>query len=149
MNEHLISSKEMAQFVASGYLKFEEMVPKDLSDACLEDMKNHRGYLEVGTPFEETWPKGTPLGDVFRLPQVKGLIHSLVGPNPVYDHHAVHLLRANSMAGPNMHQDSVIDFRENYFDIQLSFFAHDTPDEMGGTFLIPGLAFPKRAHVRG
>ncbi len=50
MNEHLISSKEMAQFVASGYLKFEEMVPKDLSDACLEDMKNHHGYLEVGTP---------------------------------------------------------------------------------------------------
>ena len=67
MSEHLISSKEMAQFVASGYLKFEEMVPKDLSDACLEDMKNHRGYLEVGTPFEETWPKGTPLGDVFRV----------------------------------------------------------------------------------
>ena len=58
MNEHLISSKEMAQFVAAGYLKFEEMVPKDLSDACLEDMKNHRGYLEVGTPFEETWPHG-------------------------------------------------------------------------------------------
>ncbi len=141
MNEHLISSKEMAQFVASGYLKFEEMVPKDLSDACLEDMKNHRGYLEVGTPFEETWPNGSPLGDVFRLPQVKGLIHSLVGPNPVYDHHAVHLLRANSMAGPNMHQDSVIDFRENYYDIQLSFFAHDTPDEMGGTFLIPGSHF--------
>ena len=73
MNEHLISSKEMAQFVAAGYLKFEEMVPKDLSDACLEDMKNHRGYLEVGTPFEETWPTGSPLGDVFRLPQVKGL----------------------------------------------------------------------------
>ena len=83
----------------------------------------------------------TALGDVFRLPQVKGLIHSLVGPNPVYDHHAVHLLRANSMIGPDMHQDSVIDFRDNYFDIQLSFFAHDTPDEMGGTFLVPGSHF--------
>ena len=59
LSEHLISSKEMAQFVASGYLKFEEMVPKDVSQACLEDMKNHRGYLDVGTPFEETWPKGS------------------------------------------------------------------------------------------
>ena len=132
MNEHLISSKEMAQFVSAGYLKFEEMVPKDLSDACLEDMKNHRGYLEVGTPFEETWPTGSPLGDVFRLPQVKGLIHSLVGPNPLYDHHAVHLLRANKMTGPNMHQDSVIDFRENYFDIQLSFFHTTRPTRWGG-----------------
>ena len=40
-----------------------------------------------------------------------------------------------------MHQDSVIDFRENYFDIQLSFFPVDTPDEMGGTFLIPGTQY--------
>ena len=34
-------------------------------------------------------------------------------------------------------------FRENYFDIQLSFFPADTPDEMGGTFLIPGTQFRK------
>ena len=40
-----------------------------------------------------------------------------------------------------MHQDSVIDFRENYFDIQLSFFPVDTPDEMGGTFLVPGTQY--------
>ena len=33
MSKHLISSKEMAQFVASGYLKFEDMVPKDLCAA--------------------------------------------------------------------------------------------------------------------
>ena len=45
------------------------------------------------------------------------------------------------MKGPNNHQDSVIDFRENYFDIQLSLFPADTPDEMGGTFLIPGTQF--------
>ena len=149
MNEHLISSKEMAQFVASGYLKFEEMVPKDLSDACLEDMKNHRGYLEVGTPFEETWPKGTPLGDVFRLPQVKGLIHSLVGPNPVYDHHAVHLLRANSMAGtehaPGLgHRLSRELLRHPVVVLRARHARRDgrhLPDSR--------LAFPKRAHVRG
>ena len=35
MNEHLLNSKQMAQFVASGYLKFDDMVPKDLSEACL------------------------------------------------------------------------------------------------------------------
>lgn len=141
MSQQLITSKQMAQFVASGYLKIEEMVPKDLCTACLEEMRHGKGYLAVGTPFEETWPKGTALGDTFRLPQVQGLIQSLVGPDPLYDHHAAHLVQAGQMRGPDMHQDSVIDFRENYFDIQLSFFPADTPEEMGGTFLIPGTQF--------
>ena len=139
--EHLISSKDMARFVASGYLKYEDMVPKDLSEACRKEMGNSSGYLTVGAPFEETWPKDTALGEAFRLPKVKGLIHSLIGPKPLYDHHAAHLVRANTNMGPNMHQDSVIDFRQNYFDIQLSFFPVDTTDEMGGTFLIPGTQF--------
>ncbi len=76
MSEHLLSATQMAQFVASGYLKFEDMVPRDLCDACLGEMQHNNGYLAVGTPFEETWPKGTALGDAFRLPQVRGLIHS-------------------------------------------------------------------------
>jgi hypothetical protein len=138
MNEHLLNSKQMASFVASGYLRLDNMVPKDLCNACLDEMKHHDGYFEVGAPFEEIWPKNTALGDTFRLPQVKGLIQSLVGPDPLYDHHFPHLTKANNTRGPDMHQDSVIDFRENYFDIQLSFFAADTPDKMGGTFLIPG-----------
>ena len=141
MINNRLTSKEMAQFVASGYLKFEDMVPKDLCDACLEEMRHHKGYLAVGAPFEETWPKGTALGDAFRLPQVKGLIHSLVGPEPLYDHHFPHLTKARNTRGPDMHQDSVLDFRENYFDIQLSLFPADTPDEMGGTFLVPGTQF--------
>lgn len=141
MSEHLLSSKQMAQFVASGYLKFEDMVPKDLCEACLDEMKNNKGYLAVGTPFEETWPKGTALGDAFRLPTVKGMIESLVGPDPLYDHHAAHLVKGGVTKGPDMHQDSVIDFRENYFDIQLSLFPADTPNEAGGTFLIPGTQF--------
>ena len=142
MSQHLINSKQMAKFVASGYLKFDNMIPKKLCVACLEEMKNRKkGYYAVGTPFEETWPKGTALGDAFRLPQVKGLIQSLVGPDPLYDHHAAHFKGAKEMAGPNTHQDSVIDFRKNYFDIQLSLFPVDTTGEMGGTFLIPGTQF--------
>jgi hypothetical protein len=142
MSEHLISSKQMAQFVASGYLRLDDMVPKDLCEACLVEMRDHHfGYLNVGASFEDTWPKGTALGDTFRLPQVQGLIQSLVGPDPLYDHHAAHLVKGQQTRGPDMHQDSVIDFRENYFDIQLSFFPVDTPDEMGGTFLVPGTQY--------
>lgn len=141
MKQHLLSSKQMAEFVSSGYLKFENMVPQELCERTLNEMEDMRGFLKVATPFEETWPKDKAIGEVFRLPQVQGLIHSLVGPNPLYDHHAPHRVSAHQPKGPNMHQDSVIDFRENYFDIQLSFFPADTPDEMGGTFLIPGTQF--------
>ena len=149
--QHLISSKDMARFVASGYLKYENMVPPDLCQACLDEMPRSGGYLAVGTSFEDTWPKDTALGEAFRLPKVKGLIHSLIGPDPLYDHHAAHLVKANTTRGPDMHQDSVIDFRENYFDIQLSFFASDTPDEMGGTFLVPGSHFRnvRTGEIRG
>ena len=149
--EHLISSKDMARFVASGYLRYEDVVPKDLCEACREEMQNNKGFLSVGTPFEETWPKETALGETFRLPKVKGLIQSLVGPDPLYDHHAAHLVKAGQLKGPDMHQDSVIDFRENYYDIQLSFFPVDTPDEMGGTFLIPGTHFRnvRTGEIRG
>ncbi len=141
MKEHLLTAKQMAQFIASGYLRIDAIVPKDLCAACLEEMQQHRGYLAVGTPFETTWPKDTALGQAFRLPQVKGLIHSLVGPDPLYDHHGPHLTRGGETKGPDMHQDSVIDFRDNYFDIQLSFFPTETPNEMGGTFLVPGTQF--------
>ncbi len=141
MSAHLLSATQMAQFVASGYLKFEDMVPRDLSAACRQEMESNKGYLVVGTPFETTWPTGTALGDAFRLPQMEGMIESLVGPDPLYDHHAAHLVKAGVMRGPDMHQDSVLDYRENYFDIQLSLFPVDTPDEMGGTYLIPGTQF--------
>ena len=149
--KHLISSQDMAQFTASGYLKYEDIVPKDLCKACRKEMENNKGYLAVGMPFEETWPKGTALGEAFRLPKVKGLIQSLVGPDPLYDHHAAHLVKAHTTRGPDMHQDSVIDFRQNYFDIQLSFFPVDTTDEMGGTFLVPGSHFRnvRTGEIRG
>tara|TARA_B100000886_G_scaffold332436_1_gene285150 strand:- start:658 stop:1023 length:366 start_codon:yes stop_codon:yes gene_type:complete len=75
------------------------------------------------------------------LPKVQGLINSLVGPDPLYGHHGPHLMPAGQLRGPDTHQDSVIDFREDYFDIQLSLFAAYTTDEMGGTFLIPGTHF--------
>jgi group II intron reverse transcriptase/maturase len=39
-------------------LKFEEMVPKDLCEQCLVEMRDNRGYLDVGTPFETTGHRG-------------------------------------------------------------------------------------------
>ena len=141
MINHLLTSTQMASFIAHGYLRFDNIVPLSLCKMCLKEIPQFNGYLSVGMPFEETWPKDTALGEIFRIPVLKGLIRSLVGPNPLYDHHGPHLTNAGELKGPDTHQDSVTDFRENYFDIQLSFFFEDTPNEKGGTFFIPGTQF--------
>ena len=70
MSEHLISSKEMAQFVASGYLRFDDVVPNDLCEGCLEEIREkHFGYLNVGAPFEDTIFKNLTLGPSWRALQ--------------------------------------------------------------------------------
>ena len=50
-------------------------------------MGDYRGYHNVSTSFEETWPTNTALCRAFRLPKEIGLIYSLIGINPLYDHH--------------------------------------------------------------
>ena len=62
MQNNRLTAKEMARFVASGYLKFEEMVPQDLAAACLDEIRNYNGYFAVGTPFDETWPPRHSIG---------------------------------------------------------------------------------------
>jgi ectoine hydroxylase-related dioxygenase (phytanoyl-CoA dioxygenase family) len=79
------------------------------------------------------------------LPEVKGMIESLVGPKPRFDHSAIHKKPANSDSAQILHADAEIDMRENHFDIQLSFFIHDTPKQMGGTRFLPGSHY-RRVH---
>jgi hypothetical protein len=123
------------------YFRFDNIVPLSPCKTCLKEIFQFNGYLSVGMPFEETWPKDTAFGEIFRISIVMGLIRSLVGPNPLHDHHGPHLINAGELKGPDTHQDSFTDFRENYFDIQLSFFCVDTPNEKGGRFFIPSTQF--------
>ena len=75
-----------------------------------------------------------------QLPAIQGIVHSLVGPDPLFDHHAVHVRNPNEGKAQGLHGDSIIDTRE-HFDIQLMYFPHDIPIEMGGTLLLPGSQF--------
>ena len=137
---HLLGSATMAQFIGQGYLSFEEIVPREMCDELLGDIESFQGFEEVGSPFRNLW-KDHVLGDIFRLPRVEGMIHSLVGSDPLYDHHAVHIVPPHTEVGAQLHQDSVTDLRENYFDIQISLFPQDTPPEIGGTAFLPGTHF--------
>ena len=135
-NQYLLNTKQMAQFVADGFLRFDELVPDELNRAACAEMETGVPRGKAGAPLAELWTNAA-IGRVVRLPQIQGIIHSLVGPDPLYDHHAVHTVDAHHEHGQIWHADAIIDTRL-HFDIQLFYFAHDTPREMGGTMFLPG-----------
>ena len=135
--EHLLTSKEMARFAADGFLRFDDLVPDDLNKAAYEQMaQNQIERPASGTALPEIWGDSA-LGQIFRLPKVQGIMESLVGPAPLYDHHAVHTVNANNASGQIWHADAIIDTRM-HFDVQFFYFCHDTPRQMGGTMILPG-----------
>ncbi len=138
--QYLLSSKQMAEFVARGFLRFDELVPDEINRGVMRGIdqqiiKGHRS----GTPLSECY-HGTPIRQLLDLPQIQGLIQSLVGEDPLFDHDAIHVREPNEGKAQGLHADSIIDCR-THFDIQLMYFPHDVPLEMGGTLLLPGSHF--------
>jgi hypothetical protein len=74
---------------------------------------------------------------MLRLPRVQGIIASLAGPDPVYDHDWVHLRDAGDTVDQHLHQDAIVDSTVA-FDIQLFWFPHDVAPGEGGTGFVPG-----------
>lgn len=139
--KYLLTSRQMARFVNDGFLRFDDLVPDDLNRAACDEMEQGiYGVEPMGVPFRDLW-KERAVGKVFRLPEVEGIIHSLVGPDPQYDHHAVHTVNAGHLIGQAWHADAIIDTRRTHFDVQLFYYPHDTPREMGGTMFLPGSHF--------
>ena len=134
--QHLLNTKQMAQFVADGLLRFDELVPDELNRAACAEMEAGVLRGKAGVPMDELW-QDLAIGQVIRLPAIQGMINSLVGPGSLYDHHAVHTVNANHEHGQIWHADAIIDTRM-HFDVQFFYFAHDTPREMGGTMFLPG-----------
>ena len=139
--EYLLTSRQMARFVSDGFIRFDELVPDDLNKAAFAEIEQGLvGGEDHGQPLCDLWPE-LAIGKVFRLPEVQGIIHSLVGPDPLYDHHAVHTVKAGKPTGQVWHADAIIDTRVAEFDVQFFYFSHDTPREMGGTMILPGSHF--------
>jgi hypothetical protein len=139
--EYLLDSKQMARFVAQGYLRFDELVPAHLNEAIMSEIDAGRVKgMPAGTPLSQCYPPPSPVGEMLRLPAVQGIIQSLVGPDPLFDHQAVHVRQPYEGSAQHLHGDSIIDTRL-HFDIQLMYFPHDVPLEMGGTLLVPGSHF--------
>ncbi len=137
---HLLSSVQMAEFVARGFLRFDRLVSDEINQAAVREMEEGLPRIPTGTPLSECYPPPSAIGEMLRLPQVRGIIQSLVGREPGLDHHAVHIRRPRERYSQHLHGDSIIDTRMP-FDIQLLYFPHDVPPEMGGTLLVPGSHF--------
>lgn len=139
--KYLLNSKQMASFVARGFLRFDEMVPNEINQAVMAEIdKGGIKAASAGTPLSQCYPAPSAIGEMLRMPEVQGIIQSLVGPDPLFDHHAIHVRQPNEDSAQGMHGDSIIDTRM-HFDVQLMYFPHDVPLEMGGTLLVPGSHF--------
>ena len=135
---YLLDSKQMANFVSDGFLRFDELVPNKLNKAAYNAMEDRTAQGgSAGAPFSQVWAQDSPMRRIFDMPEIQGIIHSMVGSDPLYDHQAIHIVNAGNHSGQIWHGDAIIDTRM-HFDIQFFYFAHDTPREMGGTMILPG-----------
>jgi len=161
----LLDSKQMASFVARGFLRFDGIVPDDINRQFIDEVgrppeatgeRLMRAYgrllaesglpaVPAGTRLADAYAVDSALGRMLRLPAVQGAIESLVGPDSVFDHHFLHITFPpafyHALGQPNVsqhtHQDSTIDPRRA-FDIQIMYYPHDVTPAMGGTRFVPG-----------
>ncbi len=147
MSAELLSTRQMADFVTNGFLRFEAIVPSDLNERGLEEMQ--RLVVErhgpdglfpphTGTPLSECYPPPSAIGDFLRLPAIAGIIESLLGPEPTFDHDWTHHIPAGSTSIQALHVDAITDSKDPTFDIQLFWFPHDVAKGEGGTRFVPG-----------
>lgn len=159
-NFQRLTTRQMAQFAAKGYLRFDGVVPESLNRAFLDEIGHSDEVTDIvahyakimgssaipivpaGTPLADAYPAGSALARILALPEVAGAVESLVGSRCRVDHHFLHItfppsLTGRPMAAQHTHQDSTIDPRRA-FDIQIMYFPQAVTREMGGTRFVPG-----------
>jgi hypothetical protein len=143
-----LSTREVARFVARGYLEFPALTPDGINQQYLDEMGGGKiPEVAAGTPLSHAYPKGSALARLYAYPPLAAIIESLVGPDPLVDHHFVHLTLgeeqrtgfgfADPLPSQHWHQDSTIDTRQA-FDVQIMWYPHEVTADMGGTRFLPG-----------
>lgn len=154
-DDHRLTTREMARFVADGFLRFDGLVPPELGERVLGELrdlesiklrqavgappgKTELAHPESLTPLSACYPAPSAVGDTLRLPAVQGIITSLVGADPLFDHDFVHKLPAGSTYKQHLHVDAVIDDADPSFDIQIFYYPTEVKPGEGGTRFVPG-----------
>ena len=162
--DHRLTTREMAQFVVDGYLRFDALVPASINERVIDELQllyatKMRQVVETfglnpddvvkapSTPvvhpqsltsLSECYPTPSVIGEMLRLPEVQGIVQSLVGTDPIFDHDFVHYIPAKNPKGQHLHVDAVIDNRHPSFDIQLFYYPTEVAPDAGGTRFVPG-----------
>ncbi|MGA8116212.1 MAG: phytanoyl-CoA dioxygenase family protein [Actinocatenispora sp.] len=136
--EHLLSSVQLAHFVAHGSLLLPAVVPEELNAVAVDALTAGIPASPYGTPVAEAFPAGSFARRLIELPAVAGALYSLVGPDPTVDHHAVHIREPHGGEAQPLHGDAIIDTRTDAFDVQLMYYPQDVTLDMGGTLSVPG-----------
>jgi hypothetical protein len=136
--KHLLTSVQMARFVAYGSHRIDGVVPADMNAEAIDVLRAGIPAVPYGTPLSETFAEGSFAQRLVQLPEVAGAIHSFVGPDPAVDHHAVHIRKAHEGTAQNLHGDAIIDVRPDAFDVQLMYYPREVSLEQGGTLSVPG-----------
>lgn len=133
----------MVRFVSRGFLFFESVVPDEINNEAL-DLFEQTGIADMvrpkpdsGTALADLYPDPSPIGAMLRLPRVQGILLSLLGPGPVYDHDWMHLREGGDIVDQHLHQDAIVDTTVA-FDVQLFWFPHEVEADGGGTGFVPG-----------
>ncbi|MFI5633004.1 phytanoyl-CoA dioxygenase family protein [Streptomyces sp. NPDC051664] len=136
--EHRLTSVQMAHFVAHGSLRLDAVVPSELSERAVRILDEAIPAVPPGTPVDQAYERGSFARELIDVPEIAGALHSLVGPDPTVDHHAVHIRRPHGGYAQALHADAIIDVRAGAFDVQLMYYPHEVTLGMGGTLSVPG-----------
>lgn len=136
--KHLLTSVEMAHFVSHGSIILESVVPDAMNQRAIGVFDAGIPGYPYGTPLDTAFPVGTFVRELLELPTIAGAVHSLVGPDPVIDHHAVHIRPPRGGEAQNMHGDAILDTRVDAFDVQLMYYPRAVTLAQGGTLSVPG-----------
>ncbi|HXQ17705.1 MAG TPA: phytanoyl-CoA dioxygenase family protein [Caulobacteraceae bacterium] len=171
----LLSSAQMASFVARGFLRFDGAVPDAINAQFMAEAGEVPELAEggkimavygdtlaasripevaAGTPLAEAYAPGSAVSRMLDLPLVRGALRSLLGEAPVFDHHFLHVTfppryyeaAHRENVSQHTHQDSTIDPRLS-FDVQVMYYPHAVTRPMGGTRFIPGTHLRKVSEV--
>ncbi|RKN07939.1 phytanoyl-CoA dioxygenase [Streptomyces radicis] len=134
----MLTSAQMARFVAHGFLRLDAVVPDDLNERAVDVLTAGIPAVPYGTPVAEAFPEGSLPRRLVAVPEVAGALHSLVGPEPRIDHHAVHVREPGQGSAQPLHGDAIIDVRPDAFDVQLMYYPREVTLAAGGTLIVPG-----------
>ncbi|WP_035699887.1 phytanoyl-CoA dioxygenase family protein, partial [Glycomyces tenuis] len=134
----LLSSVEVARFVATGFHRMDAVIPDDLNEEAIGVFDAGIPVAYYGQPVPKVYEEGSFVRRLIETPAVAGALHSLIGPDPTVDHHALHVREPREGAAQALHADAIIDTRPDAFDVQLMYYPHEVTGTMGGTLSVPG-----------